>query len=64
LIAFFVVFIMLFIALALLSVKVNPYEVECLALSEGNVFEQAGAFVLWINPATEAISSYLTPYLK
>ena len=55
---------MLFIALALLSVKVNAYEVECLALSEGNVFEQAGAFVLWINPATEAISSYLTPYLK
>ena len=37
-----------------------PYEEERLALSEGNVFEQAGAFVLWIDPATEAISSYLT----
>ncbi|MDG1077843.1 MAG: hypothetical protein P8P65_14545 [Planktotalea sp.] len=64
LIAFFVVFIMLLKALALLSVGVNAYEEERLALSEGNVFEQAGAFVLWIDPATEAISSYLRPYLK
>ena len=64
LIAFFVVFITLFKALALLSVGVNAYEEERLALSEGNVFEQAGAFVLWIDPATEAISSYLAPYLK
>jgi hypothetical protein len=64
LIAFFVVFIMLLKALALLSVGINAYEEERLALSEGNVFEQAGAFVLWIDPATEAISSYLRPYLK
>lgn len=64
LLAMFVVLVMVFKALALLSVGVNAYEEERVALASGNVFEQAGAMALWIDPLTDVIFKNMSPYLK
>lgn len=64
LIAMFVALVMVFKALALLSVGVLAYEEELAALAAGNIFEQAGGVILWIDPITEVIYATVAPLMK
>jgi hypothetical protein len=57
LLAIFAVLLTVFKALALMNVGLNDYQDEVAALEAGNLFEQAGAFVLQVDPATMAIYS-------
>lgn len=64
LIALFVVLLTVFKALALMNVGMVDYEEELAALQAGNMFEQAGAFALQIDPVTKAIYTQAGPLLK
>ena len=60
----FAVLLTVFKSLALLNVGVIDYEDELAALQNGNLFEQAGAFVLQIDPLTETLKHQLAPLLR
>ena len=49
--------------LMLLSVGPQGYEERLVKLQDGTFVEQAGAFVLGIDPVTEAIAGYVGPML-
>lgn len=60
----FAVLLTVFKSLALLNVGVVDYEDELAVLREGNAFEQAGAFVLSIDPLTMIVYKQIGPLLK
>ncbi|WP_293449158.1 hypothetical protein [Planktotalea sp.] len=64
LVVLFAILITVFKALALLNVGVVDYEADLATLSEGNVFEKAGAFALQIDPVTQVIFETIGPLLK
>lgn len=64
LVALFAVLVVLFKAIALLNIGMNAYDEELTALASGNVFEQASAFVLQIDPVTHAVARNLSAVLN
>lgn len=64
LIALFAVLLTVFKSLALLNVGMIDYEDELAALNNGNAFEQAGAFVLQVDPLTKSLFQHVGPLLK
>ena len=64
LIAVFVVLVTVFKAMALLNVGMIGYEEELAVLASGNFAEQASAFVLQIDPVTQAVASNVSALLK
>lgn len=64
LVLLFAVLVIVFKALALVNVGAVDYEAELEALQGGNVVEQAGAFVLQIDPLTSMFYKHVGPLLK
>ncbi|MGB7316708.1 MAG: hypothetical protein WBC85_01950 [Planktotalea sp.] len=64
LLALFAVLLIVFKALALVNVGIVDYDAELAVLQAGNMFEKAGAFVLKIDPVTQAIYQQVGPLLK
>ncbi len=64
LVCLFAVLVIVFKALALINVGAVDYEAELQALHGGNVVEQAGAYVLQIDPLTSTIYKHVGPLLK
>ncbi|MEN8894392.1 hypothetical protein [Planktotalea arctica] len=62
--ALLVVLLTVFKALAVMNVGLVDYEEELALLQSGNIFEQASAFALQIDPVTKAIYSSAGPLLR
>ena len=58
------VLLTVFKAVALINVGVSNYEDEIALLKSGNVVEQAGAFVLQVDPVTHVIARNASVLLK
>jgi len=64
LIVLFFLLITVFKALAVLNVGITTYEEQLTALPGGNVVEQAGAFVLSVDPLTHTIIQGIEPLVR